>query len=162
MMTKQTYLAVLLTSLIIGSTAASDTPLGSNRVSDMAAPPDAADGVADVASSGDGLVLRGAMSTGESEVLLGGRFRLAGKLKAVADGCAPPDETAPAEEALNQDCPAMSSPRQHVKSNQLERLATMVGQWGMCEEVAGETCESDIDGDGLVGPADVQLLLSDW
>lgn len=162
MIASHALLMFVLATFIAGSTTASaPAPARSDRVSQTSPPHDAADDVVDVASSGDGLVLRGAMSASESQILTGGRFRLAGKLTAVAEEC--PDDESSVNAGAFQLCEEDAGALLREKSGPFEQLAAMLGQWGWCEGVPlGDSCEGDLDRDGLVGPADLRLLLSNW
>lgn len=161
-MSKQISLAVLLTSLIVGSAAASETPLGSNRVSNIAAPPNAADAVADNTSASEGLVLRSAVTANDAELLSGGRFQLSGRLTAVAEtGGLDDDGFICNLRSFDQFSSITLCNPQPQASGLFAQLATLVGQWGMCSATPeGECCSGDLDGDGLVGPADLHLMLS--
>jgi hypothetical protein len=133
----------------------------------------------DAEISGEGFLLWGAMAAFEIHALSGGGFLLEGTLALVAEDCE--EETTAADLWLRVDCSAErtvwpANPSLHdLDSTQTsdsafgetlwaKTLIQLLSRWGMCEHSAtnDEECEGDLDCDGLVGPADLQLLLRTW
>ena len=108
-------------------------------------------------SAGGRFLLRGEIDALpiDDEPLTGGRFRLAGGLSTCAAN-ADDDETS--ENPAAQETPAIDDGLTRLGPTSFDRLVTLLGQWGMC--AASRPCPADLDGDGIVGPADIHRLLA--
>jgi hypothetical protein len=148
MLTSRFLLALTLMLIIAGSLRASERP------QDKTSTPKKVSHNAGSGSSGGGFVLHGTLTPCETQAFGGDGIQLAGSLTMLA----PSPDDADDESAIVGECPDRAI-EARPKASRFDRLTTLLGQWGMCDE-SGTDCEGDLDGDGLVGATDLCLLLT--